>query len=171
MNLKKIKMNKLVVKQVSIVLLMLWSVCASAQGINFSGKWIRNDSLSDAGELSLNSIPVEIIVVHNGSQIEINRISKNANGEIINYTERINLGGSPASSVVKPNMNKNSTMDWSVDHMFLNATASYTDDQGGSIQKKKETWSLINNGKSLQIKSIMEFDGQSVPMTQMYDKR
>jgi len=151
------------------ILITLFITNLEAQQISFSGTWSRNTEKCNAGDLSINSIPVEITVKQDGPQIVISRTSKNKQNETITYTEKLNFDGALFSSVVKPGLNKKSTIQWSADHQSLLENSSYADDQGKKIQNKKENWILINDSKTLQIMSIMEVDGQSYPMTEVYD--
>ncbi|HTD99012.1 MAG TPA: hypothetical protein VK668_06975 [Mucilaginibacter sp.] len=141
------------------------------QVTNFTGTWKRNTDKCDAGNLSVNSIPISISVEQSKSQIQIKRVSKSAQGDSTAYTEKIKFDDSSVTSGVKPNLNKSATVAWSIDQKQLIETANYTDGQGNPMQKVKENWSLSDDGKTLTIQTIILADGKDYQLTEVFDKK
>jgi hypothetical protein len=167
--LKTKRSTKMKLRLLSIMILFL-ALGLKAQKSDFSGTWIRNTDKCDAGNLSLNSIPVEITVIQNTGQIEIKRISKDYQGDTTQYSEKIKFDGTSATSVIRSNVNKKASIQWSPDQKGFTENAAYADDQGNTKQNAKETWVLTDNGKTLQILLTLTLNGQDYLLTEIFDK-
>jgi hypothetical protein len=123
-NLRPVKLK------IKILLMMLFfaSSCLKAQQTGFSGAWTRNTEKSDTGGLSLNSIPVEILVNQNAGQIEIRGISKSHSHDTTAYSEILKSDGTSTSSIIKSNLNKRSNIQRSSDQKGFTENATYADD-------------------------------------------
>jgi hypothetical protein len=165
--------NKQILTTQILMLLFIFAAYGlkAQQPINFTGIWLRNNENCDAGSLSINSIPVQLSVKQSSSQLEVKRLSKNAQGDSTSYIEKVKFDGSLATSPVKTNLNKSATIAWSGDHKQLTETANYTDGQGNPMQKSKENWSLSADGKMLTIQTIILADGKDYQLTEVFDKQ
>jgi outer membrane protease len=141
-----------------------------AQQRDFSGIWTRNIEKSNAGSLSINSIPVKIIITQDAGQIEIKRISKNYQGDTTQYLEKIKFDGTETSSVVKPNLNKKSSAQWSPDQKGFTENAAYSDDQGNTKQRATEIWTFDIDGKTLKIQLTTTLNNQDYILTEVFDR-
>jgi hypothetical protein len=142
-----------------------------AQNTSFSGNWLRNTEKSNPGELSINSIPVSIEVSQSDKTIRIKRTSKNRLGETTISIELINCDGSLAESSPTPNLKKTASIQWLTDQRSFIETASYQDNHGSEVQKIKETWNLMNENKTLHLSTVIELDGQTFNLEEIYDKQ
>ncbi|HZY35564.1 MAG TPA: hypothetical protein VFE53_02885 [Mucilaginibacter sp.] len=167
--LKNRKLTKMKIKLLAIVLLLA-ATSIKAQQVDFSGNWTRNTKKCDAGDLSINSIPVGLSVKQDTRQITITRISKNYKGDTTAYMETLKSDGSSASTVIKSNLDKKANVSWSPDKKTLTETADYADDSGNPVQKAKELWALDDNGKTLQIQLTLMVNGQDHVLTEVYDR-
>jgi hypothetical protein len=142
-----------------------------AQQPDFSGTWTRNTDKCDPGGLSMNSVPVKLSVKQDPGQIEIRRISKNAMGDTTNYAEKLKFDGTPATSVIRPNLNKNASIQWSADQKGFIEKAAYTDDQNNSKQTANEIWTFDTDGKTLKIQLTITLNGEDHTLTEIFDKQ
>ncbi|MEJ0080819.1 MAG: hypothetical protein WDM78_07685 [Puia sp.] len=143
-----------------------------AQKIDFSGTWIRNSDKTDAGDLSMNSVPASLEIKQDNNSISIKRNSKNAQGEIFNYSEVLNFNGTAANSSPKANINKKATIKWSDDHKTLIVSADYSDSTTGrAIQKTNDTWSLSEDGKTMTITIVLNVNEQIHNLKEVFDKQ
>jgi hypothetical protein len=142
-----------------------------AQQTNFSGNWIRNTDKCDAGDLSINSIPIKINVGQSDKEIQITRISKNVYNDTTNYTEKLKFDGTSATSIIRSNVNKKASMQWSPDQKRFTENAAYAEDQGNPKQNSKEIWALMDDGKTLQIVLTLTLNGQDHPLTEIFYKQ
>jgi hypothetical protein len=154
-----------------IVILLLAATGLKAQQTEFSGTWTRNTVKCDPGDLSINSIPVEVSITQNTIQIEINRISRNRAGDTSVYTETLKFDGTPALFVVKANLSKKASLQWVVDQKSFIEMAEYTDVQGKPDHKAKQNWSLTDGGKTLSIQSTLEIGGREFLLKEVYDRK
>jgi hypothetical protein len=154
-----------------MAVLFLFTICdLNAQQPDFSGTWVRSTDKCIAGNLSINSIPVQIIVTQNIGQINIKRISKNFQGDTTQYSEKVKFDGTSATSVIRQNVNKKASTQWSPDRKGFTENASYADDQGNPKQNAKETWILMDDGRTLQILLTLSLNGQDYLLTEIFDK-
>jgi len=153
------------------IFFLLTSDLVNAQSANFSGDWTRNTEKTDAGGLSINSIPILMTVTQTAGSISIKRISKHANGDTLTYAEQLNFDGSTTASSPKQNMKKTASMQWATDQKSFTETANYTDDNGNPIQSFKETWELTDGGKNLKITAILEGGGNTYNIQEVFDKQ
>lgn len=154
----------------AIMLLLAASRLNAQQAIDLSGAWIRNTEKCDAGQLSINSTPVQLLVTQNKTEIAIKRVSVNKQGDTSTYTETLKFDGTPGTSVVKQNLNKSAVIAWSPDHKQLTLKADYTDGHGNPAQKVKEDWSLSDDGKTLTIQCLLISNDKDYELTEVFDK-
>lgn len=166
-----IKQSNMRMKILAILLFLGATSLKAQQVTNFTGTWIRNTAKCDAGNLSINSVPIKIFVEQNKTQIQIKRISKTAQGDSTTYTEKLKFDASSAAALVKPNLNKSAVVAWSADNKKLTETSNYTDGQGNPVQKGKENWTLSVDGKTLTIQTILIANGQDYQLTEVFDKK
>lgn len=166
-----IKQSNVKMKVLTILLLLIATISNAQQPANFTGTWVRNTAKCDAGNLSINSIPVSISVDQNKNQLQIKRVSKSSPGDSTAYTEKIKFDGSSTTSLVKSNLNKSASVTWSSDHKQLIESSNYTDGQGNPVQKAKENWSLSEDSRTLTIQIIVIANGQDYELTEVFDKK
>lgn len=143
-----------------------------AQQADFSGTWVRNTDKCDMGDhFTINSVPVEIIVIQNPAQIEIRRISKNFKGDTTDYAEKVKFDGTQTPSIIRPNLNKKASIQWSPDQKGFIENATYADDQGNPKQSAKEIWTFDSDGKILRIQLTLTINGQDFLVTEVFDKK
>jgi len=171
--MKNVKKNALL----TATLMILSIMGLKAQQPDFSGTWVRNDKACQLDTsntthiaLSINSIPVKIVIKYAGNTFTITRISVHGNGDSVSYAENLKPGGTKSKTVIKPNFNKNAALQWSADHHLLLINSDYTDDHGNPVQKATETWSFLSDGMQLQIKTVLTFDGQEHILIEVFDK-
>jgi hypothetical protein len=138
--------------QLFTIALLFGAMGLKTQQTNFSNTWIRNTEKCDPGNMSINSIPVRISIKDGAGPVEITRISKNAKGDTSTYTEILRADGSTTTTVMKPGLNKRSSVQWAADQRSFSETADYADDNGNLVQKIKDKWALGEDGKTLTIR-------------------
>lgn len=159
----------------STLILTLLSIFSSntllAQNQNFSGTWTRDTKKTDPGDLSINSVPVQVDVKQGSRGISIKRTSRNKENDTTRYAEELKYDGTIASSVVKKNLNKKSSIKWSDDKTSFTESADYTDDQGNPVQKVTEIWALKDGGKTLEVAVTFDINGDTTQMKEVFDKQ
>src|ERR1700743_2839400 len=127
------------------------SFVATAQKVDFSGKWKRNDDQTQMAErISINSVPTTLDISQNMARISIKRTSITGNGDLNTYTELLNFNGSSSETSLSADLIKKATVKWSPDQSTLIEEAIYNDNNGIQFQKITENWNLINGGKTLK---------------------
>jgi len=142
------------------------------QQLNFSGTWIRNDKKCVVdNDLAPNSIPVKLVVTQSNNQFDIIRSIANKGGDTTVYKEKLSLNGAPASSVIPPALNKKSTLVWKSGSSELLQSATYSDSEGNIVQKNDGTWTLLDGGKTLQIKTVVKKGDITYNWTGVFEKK
>ncbi|MES2107951.1 MAG: hypothetical protein V4577_04355 [Bacteroidota bacterium] len=155
----------------SINLVALATIAANAQTVDFSGTWKVNKETSDPGGLSINSIPIELVIQQDKNQLVIARTSTNVKAEIKKDREVLKTDGSVSSHSLADSTTKKSVAKWNEDHKTLAETATYTDTNGKEVKAVKKTWAVLADGKTLHISVAMTVDGEDYTLEEYFDKQ
>lgn len=168
--MKKLQINKRLKNVLSMILLAIAVGQVKAQTINFSGDWKRNDSLSNAGRLSNNSIPVELKIRQDKQTFTMEKTLRNGAGEVFKNTTVLNFDGTPSQMVTSSKLHRSSTIEWSADKNQLLETAISKDDEGAVKQAYKYTYSLENNDHTLKVIAVAALNGENYQLTEIFNK-
>lgn len=167
-------MKKSIVKPSILVIItalfFLITNSATAQ-TNFSGSWKRNDNKTVIQGISINSVPAKLEIKQDGSSISIKRMSVNGQGAESSYTEAMKYDSSTSEVITPSKLKRSSSVNWSGDKMQLIQTSTSKDDQGQIKQTAKQTYSLIDGGKTLKVTAELNFEGQAVKAEEYFDKQ
>src|SRR5579862_5535710 len=100
----------------ALIPLLFINVNVHNEQTNFSGTWTRNAEKCTTSEgLSINSIPIQILVKQNVTEVEIKRTSKNGEGEVSEFLQTLKLDGSLSSTHRKTGETRKSAIKISAD--------------------------------------------------------
>ena len=152
-------------KPVVLLAILLISVFASAQGINFSGSWKLNSSKSKLGD-QFSMAPKEIIVTQNGNNLNIEKHSE-FQGQTYTSTDKLTLDGKECINAGFMDSEKKSTAVWSGDKKSLKISSK--------IPVQGETMTIVEmykmDGSSLVIEASASSSYGDMAETMVYDKK
>jgi hypothetical protein len=142
----------------------------SAQ-VNFSGTWALNESKSTAAQ-GFRMGATLMTITQDGINLTIESTRKNQNGEDVKSTLKYTLDGKECSNVAFGNSTRKSVLTWSADGKTLSFAHSMNFERDGATQefKSTESWKL-NDDKTLSVETIMNFNGEEMKTTNVYDKK
>jgi len=140
-----------------------------AQAPDFSGSWKRNDAQCDAGDLSINSIPVSLTINKDSKAIYIRGTLKKGDSVIHVSVDTLNLDGSKRV-INRASSKKQTGLTWSADQQGFTVSVAISDKQGNAVQQWNELYSLSADGKSLKIGVDLEMDGEDYHMDEVFDR-
>ena len=95
-----------------VFVLFISYTTVQAQQSNFSGNWKLNRERTDFGELSENSTPIQMVVNQQKDTLIIERFSKDGQGEIHSYLEKLPFKGNTTETMIRTTK-KISSIKWS----------------------------------------------------------
>ena len=169
--MKKLTLKKSITPLAFAIILFSVISTAKAQTSNFTGTWRRNDTQSNAGGISINSVPVSLEISQDAKSIAIKRTSKNGQGEVTSYTEQLTFDKKVAETITPSQLKRSSSILWSDDHKQLIENSTSRDDNNVIKQIAKQTFSLDSEGKVLKVLVELTINDQTVKMEQIFDKQ
>ncbi|MDB5141648.1 MAG: hypothetical protein JWQ66_361 [Mucilaginibacter sp.] len=154
----------------TFTVILLLTINANAQG-NFSGNWKRNDDKTIVEGLSINSLPISLEIAQDTKSVNIKRTSKNGQGEASSYTDLLKFDGSTADVTTPSKLKRTSSATWSADKKELTQYYTAKDDQGNIKQTGKQTFSLIDSGKTLKVVAELHFEDKTFNAEEIFDKQ
>jgi hypothetical protein len=153
-------------KPFSFLLLLLFSVAVSAQGIDLSGTWKLNKSLSKLND-QFSMAPKEIIVAQNG--IDLN-LEKHATFQDQDFTinDKFTLDGKECINPAWQDAQKKSTAVWDEDKASLKITSKIPMGDNGEMTVI-EVYKL--DGNKLVIETSASSSFGDVAEIQIFEKQ
>jgi hypothetical protein len=140
--------------------------------VNFSGTWALNEAKSELGQrgrFAAKTIKVE----QKDNSIVITRTSPGFNGgDDVTTTETLGFDGKEVQSTGFGNSTKKSTLTWAADGQTLTISSNTSMERNGQTFEfsAKETWSLIDGGKSISIVTVSSSQRGESTIKAVYDK-
>lgn len=148
----------------------LTSTLFTQSPINFSGKWIFNQSKSKAAEgTSFSGSEVILEISQNQDSVKITKIIKTPGGVNIDTTFDAFVLDSKEKVTKEASLVTKRTGKWSVDKkkIILSKTVSL----GSNVYTTEDTYTLSDNGKVLTIKSSEIMNSKKGNILLVYNKR
>jgi len=166
------KQNRGVLTILFVSIFLLSSASAFAQKSDFSGAWTYTESKSKLPESGFRMIATKITVTQNDLTLNIERVSKNRDGDERITKEVITLDGKECENVVYQDRKRKSTATWSADGKSLTINSVMTFERNGETMEMKssEVWSLAEDKNSLTLESTSNGRNGEVKATLVYDK-
>jgi hypothetical protein len=162
-----------VTKKLSALLIAstaLLSFSVLTDKVNFSGNWALNEAKSElGGRPAAKTIKVE----QKDNAITITRTSTNPNGgDDLTTTESLGFDGKEVQSTGFGNSTRKSTLTWAADGQSLTINSNTTMERNGQTFEfsAKQTWSLIDGGKSISIVTVSSSSRGESTTKAVYDK-
>lgn len=160
----------------SIIAALLTTIIISSAftliNVDFSGTYSRNTEQSKGGPgISINSIPTGLAIKQDNKHLSITRTQKYGSGEIVTYTEILNVDGTQSETKIDAATKRQSTIQYAADKQSFTETSTYIDSKGNATQHKTETWTLLNGGKTLEIKLDGKNGNDEYTWTGVFDKK
>lgn len=149
------------------------SAFAQTGSVNFSGTWALNESKSTQPEGGFRMGAALLTITQEGNNLSMESTRKNQNGEDVKSTSKFTLDGKECSNAAGfGNSTRKSLVTWSSDGKTLNFAHSMKFERDGESQefKSSESWK-INADKTLAIETNMNFQGNEMKSTNVYDKK
>jgi hypothetical protein len=118
-------------KIVFLLAAFLVSAITNSQGIDFSGSWKLNSEKSKLNA-DFSMAPKEIIIVHNGNDLKVEKHSSFQDQEFTT-TDKLTLDGKECINVGFQETQKKSTAVWSEDKKSLKVTSKLSIGDGGEM--------------------------------------
>jgi hypothetical protein len=173
-NSGKTRLSLLVVIASAIIYLSTASVISAQTGsVNFSGTWAFNEAKSTPSEGGFRMGASLMTITQDANNLSVESTRKNRDGEDVKSTAKFTLDG---KDCVNPagfgNSNRTSVLKWSTDGKVLNFAHSMKFERDGETQefKSTESWK-INDDKTLNVETVMNFQGEERKITSIYDKK
>lgn len=152
-----------------IGILLPYTFAVAQAQINISGSWKRNNELSDAGDLSLNTIPVAITIKQDELLI-VEMTFKNGKGEISNSSDTLKVNGQPKTLINAQTKNQHvSSAQWSDSKAHLLFKQSTLDPAGKVLQEWAHDASLTADGR-LEIDLKLTDESNEYFLKEVFDK-
>lgn len=157
---------------VFVSIFLLSTASTFAQKSDFSGAWTYSESKSKLPESGFRMIATKITVTQNELTLNIERVSKNRDGDERITKEVITLDGKECENVVYQDRKRKSTATWSVDGKTLTINSVMTFERNGETMEMKssEVWSLSEDKNTLTLESTSNGRNGEVKATLVYDK-
>jgi hypothetical protein len=176
-SLENLQSGRITIMRTMVLMIMIslfiLPVKMNAQGAksNFAGTWAFNESRSNLGEGGNFRRATQITVTQDGNNLTAARVRTGQDGQATTTSEKFTLDG-------KENINdtgrgpSKTTVTWSADGKSLNFAISRTFDMNGETTtiKSTEVWTLTD-AKTLSILSTVNFQGNEMKTTLVYDKK
>lgn len=139
---------------------------------DFSGSWVLNEDKSEFGRMGAGMAPARMEVTHRGNllTVQTTRISEFSDDQVTE--EKFTLDGTESKSEFM-NSPRVSTARLSADSskIVMDSIVSFTWGAPGSKMATKDTWQLLDGGKTLSIqRAVSSFRGDQ-NLTLVFDKR
>ena len=156
------------------VIVLLFSLKASAQRISYSGNWRINKEKINwtvIGNFKVPewTLPKGFVINQNASEIMFERIMLNGDLSEFKYTEILKYDGT-SSEIITPNgTNRKSFLEWNSDkNTFIISSRGTVDKETTNII---ENWSIEDEGKTLVInRHVEQSNGWKYDIKAYYDK-
>lgn len=146
--------------------------------VNFSGDWKLNESKSDIGRLDIGCFTdylyaFKIMKIEGQEGFLIADVGGPApDGTLVTRQEKLTFDGKESEASLFGNTKKKSIVQWSDDGqtMTVNSVISFDIIGGKTEMKVTEVWKLINNGKSISLRSNSNSTSGENTMRLIYDR-
>ena len=144
------------VKKINLIFSFIFFLAVSpfsliAQKADFSGIWKLDKDRTDFGKVfPAYTTPYVMKVDQQRDSLMIERNSKDGQGELHNYVEKLPFDGHVIENMIK-STKKRAMIQWSIENQSLTETATYKDYSAGMEYKATEIWTLTDEGKTLMI--------------------
>lgn len=144
---------------------------ANAQTSGFTGQWKRNDTQSDPGESSINSIPATVDINQDPKTILIKTEQHTRADGVIKSADTLYNDGTPHIHIgAISKRKKQCSLQWSIDKSQFTETISIVKADGTPVQKWVETYGLSDMGKALHIDVTLEDNGKIYEFKEVFDR-
>lgn len=157
------------------ILTLAFILLCGAKGIaqsNFTGSWDINKSKSEFGKAPAFTMPVTIIMRQSADSLALTFKGTDAEGKPSTQSRTYKLNGQEI--VVKHPDTIKVAMKWAPDHQGFIRTLVFLNDQGHTVEKIRETWSVSADGKHLvieQVQQLFNSPEEDYPITAVFDKQ
>jgi CheY-specific phosphatase CheX len=167
-------MNTSVSKRIAAVFIssaFLFSFTTVTVKVNFSGNWSLNEGKSELGDFG-RFVTRKIKTDQKDDAITITKTTPSFSGDDVTTTETLTFDGKTSESTVFGNSKKKSTAKWSDDGNMLTITYSIAFERNGQTFDitGTETWTLVNEGKSLSLQNSSTSPQGERTTKAIYDK-
>ena len=150
------------------VSVLLFSFTKPVYQANFSGTWALNEGKSDLGQFGARLAATKIVIDQKADGVTTTKTVNGQNGEAT-ITETLTNDGKEVETALSANAKKRSTLKWGADGNTF--AVSYTLSFGQGEFKGSEDWSMSADGKTMTIKTTVNFNGNDVVTSAVYDKK
>lgn len=142
-------------------------VRVTAQQVNFSGKWLLNESKSEFGRVPPYAAVKQWEIRQDGSKLFVNRVLVNARNEETKSSEEDFIDGKPHEVKLAPGNTKINTISWQ-DDKSLKMISEYKNPTDPTKNYTLITvWTLGEDGKTL----LENFTSPTYSLKAVYDKQ
>jgi hypothetical protein len=138
---------------------------------NFSGNWALNEAKSELGQRGRAAKTIKVEQKDNA--ITITRTTAGFNGgEDVTTTETLGFDGKEVQSTGFGNSTRKSTLAWAADGQTMTVNSNTSMERNGQTFEfsGKETWTLIDGGKSISIVTVVTSQRGESTVKAVYDK-
>ena len=154
----------------TVILSLFITLDVNAQ-TNFSGTWKRNDDETIVEGLSLNSIPITLVVSQDANALSVKRNSRNGQGDESSYIDVLKFDSGTSEVITPSKLKRISGATWSADKKQLTQSFTSKDDQGNIQQSGKQIFCLSDDGKKLKVIVKLHYGDREFEGEEIFDKQ
>ena len=140
---------------------------------NFSGSWALNLDKTDQGGAPVWVLPTKFAIAQSANSIVISRTLTDDQHSQNSYTDTLLFDESAVTTIVAfLHSKKISRLKWATDGKRFVIESTSIDSSGEYGSKTTETWSLLDDGKTLiDQRRIVQTNGMDYIINAYYDKK